>query len=67
MVGLSADPSANILSVLSFLFVHKIFAAITSLNGTTLLLATYLDISLFQRVIDFYHNQPTQPGTKGVQ
>jgi len=41
------------LSSLSFVLVYKLAAAITSLTGKDLLLATYLDISPFQQVVDF--------------
>jgi hypothetical protein len=44
---LSSDLSATILSVLSFLVVHAISAAITLLNSMTLLHAVRRDISLF--------------------
>ena len=48
----SGDLSATMLSSLSFVLVHKLAAAITSLTGRVLLLATYLDISPFQQVVD---------------
>jgi hypothetical protein len=47
----SGDLSAAMLSALSFVLVHKIAAAITSLTGRIHLLATYLDIP--QQVVDF--------------
>jgi hypothetical protein len=45
--------SATMLSALSFVLVHELAAAITSLTGRVLLLATYLDISPFQKVVGF--------------
>jgi hypothetical protein len=39
--------------VLSFIPVHKLAAAITSLAGKVLLPAAYLSVSPFQQVVDF--------------
>jgi len=55
------------LSALSFVLVHELAAAITSLTGRVLLLATYLGTSPFQQVADFRCNLPNQPGTERVK
>jgi hypothetical protein len=47
------DPSVTILSALSFLIIHNISYAITSLNSGTLVFATRLSRSVFPQHIKF--------------
>jgi len=61
------DPSVTILRVLSLLVIYEISVAITLLNIITLVLARYLNNSVFPQDVNFYYKLPVQPGCKRAE